>query len=85
MPRGSKRAEAKAERARSVLIETIAKISDLEPTLGGKWRRKMVDYYVGRLAELLLYQSGFDNPSKDAIEEVSVGIRSSLSSEPSVD
>lgn len=59
--------DAKAEKARQVLIDTIAKISDLEPTLGGKWQRNMVRYYQNRLAVLLLYQCGFRNPSQYAI------------------
>lgn len=78
MPRGSKRADAKAEKARQTLIETIAKIYDLEPTLGGKWRANMVTYYVNCLAELLLYQSGFRNPTQEALAEVANGIRSTL-------
>ena len=70
--------EAKAERARQTLIKTIASIDDLEPTLGGKWKVGMLDYYVRRLAELLLYQSGFKEPSQAGIEEMERGIRDSL-------
>lgn len=81
MPRGTKRAEAKAEKARQVLIGTIAKINDLEPTLGGKWIQGMVDYYTMRLAELLLYQSGFLHPSLAAIVAVQVSIRGLLETE----
>ncbi len=67
--------EAKAEKARESLIQTIAKIHNLEPTLGAKWRANMVTYYVDRLAELLLYQSGFSQPSKLAIRAMATQIR----------
>lgn len=70
--------EEKATKARQVLIETIAKIADLEPTLGGKWKRGMLDYYCGRLAELVLYQSGFVRPSLQAIEVIKRGIENTL-------
>lgn len=70
--------EEKAKRARDVLIETIAKIDDLEPTLGGKWKIAMVEYYSNRLAELLLYQAGFQDPSKAAVVAVRLGIDSVL-------
>ena len=60
--------EAKAERARQSLIQTIAAIEDLEPTLGGKWRKGMLNYYTNRLAELVLYQCGFRQPSINAIK-----------------
>ncbi len=78
MPRGNKRDEEKAKRARESLIETIAKINDLEPTLGGKWKTNMVAYYTNRLAELVLYQSGFRNPSQAAIAAIQAGIYESL-------
>lgn len=70
--------EAKAEKARQSLIETIAKIDDLDPILGGKWKRNMLTYYVNRLAELVVFQSGFSNPSSLAIETVASGIRDTL-------
>ncbi len=70
--------EAKAEKARQSLIKTIASIDDLEPTLGGKWKAGMLDYYVRRLAELLLYQSGFKRPSREGIEAMERGIRDTL-------
>ena len=70
--------EAKAEKARQSLIETIAAIDDLEPTLGGKWKRGMVAYYTNRLAELLLYQSGVSHPSKIAVEAGQAGLYASL-------
>lgn len=66
--------EAKAEKARQSLIQTIAAIDDLEPTLGGKWKTGMLTYYVSRLAELVLYQSGFKHPSEPAIEQMRVRI-----------
>lgn len=58
--------EEKQRRARESLIQTIAKIHDLEPTLGGKWRRNMEIYYIRRLAELVLYQLGFNDPTERA-------------------
>lgn len=67
--------EAKAEKARQSLIKTIASIDDLEPTLGGKWKVGMLDYYITRLAELVLYQSGFKHPSQSAIEAMGLRIR----------
>ena len=62
--------EERREKARNVLMATIAKIADLEPVLGGKWRSRMLDYYTHRLAELVLYQSGFEHPSSEALEAV---------------
>ena len=70
--------EEKAAKNVQSLIETIAKIDDLEPTLGGKWKSKMLDYYVGCLANLILYQSGFSNPSFEAKASVSSGIYATL-------
>lgn len=70
--------EAKAEKARKVLIKTIASIDNLEPTLGSTWKQGMVAYYTNRLAELLLYQSGFSHPSKIAVETVQAGLYASL-------
>lgn len=67
--------EAKAEKARQSLIKTIAEIDDLEPILGGKWKRGMLTYYVNRLAELVLYQSGFSDPSGPAIQAMARVIR----------
>lgn len=72
--------EAKAERARASLIKTIASIDDLEPTLGGKWKAGMLSYYVNRLAELLLYQSGFNTPSGLSIRAMADQIWSLLGS-----
>lgn len=74
--------EAKAERAREVLIKTIASIDDLEPTLGGKWKQGMLDYYCDRLAELVLFQSGFNHPSANAMYSVKLGIMASLGIKP---
>ena len=51
------------EKARQTLINTIAKIYDLEPTLGGKWRLGMLRYYSNTLAELMLTQMGIDDLS----------------------
>ena len=70
--------EEKAARARQTLIDTIAKIDDLEPTLGGKWKRNMLLYYYHRLAELVLYQCGFSHPSEVAVNCVASGIEASL-------
>lgn len=70
--------EEKQRRARESLIQTIAKINDLEPTLGGKWRANMVAYYVNRLAELVLYQSGFNTPTVQAVQVVELSIRNML-------
>tara|TARA_Y100000310_G_scaffold319672_1_gene375227 strand:+ start:598 stop:939 length:342 start_codon:yes stop_codon:yes gene_type:complete len=78
MPRETKRADEKAIKARESLITTIAKIHDLEPTLGGKWKTKMENYYISRLAGLILYQSGFSNPSPEAQAAIEIGIRRSL-------
>lgn len=66
--------EERREKARNVLVETIAKIADLEPVLGGKWRSGMLDYYSHRLAELVLYQSGFEHPSREAVEAIRIRI-----------
>ncbi len=60
--------ETKAERARQVLVDTILKLDDVEPVLGGKWKSRMIEYYVNRLAILLLYQSGFSSPSSLAVD-----------------
>ena len=51
------------EKARQTLINTIAKIYDLEPTLGGKWRQGMLRYYSNTLAELMLSQMGIEDLS----------------------
>ena len=59
-------------------METIAKIADVEPMLGGKWQTNMVAYYTRRLAELVLRQSGFNHPSEEAIVSVQHGIYDSL-------
>lgn len=72
--------EAKAEKARQSLIITITKIHDLEPTLGRKWREGMLDYYTIRLAELVLYQLGFTNPSALAVKTLSDEISAILES-----
>ena len=70
--------EERREKARNVLMETIAKIADLEPTLGGKWQKNMVSYYTRRLAELVLFQSGFNHPSEEAIVSTQRAIYDSL-------
>ena len=56
------------EKARKTLIETIAKIYDTDPTLGRKWQSGMVNYYIGRLAELLIQQSGIEESTPQLIE-----------------
>ena len=43
--------ELKEAKAREILIGTIAKIYDLEPALGGKWRLGMLRHYSNTLAE----------------------------------
>ena len=67
---GRKSNETKQAEARETLIQTIAKIQALEPTLGGKWQAKMVLYYRSRLAELVLRQCGFSAPSALAISNI---------------
>lgn len=70
--------EEKGARNIQALIETIAKINDLDPILGGKWKKKMVDYYVDCLSKLILYQAGFPNPTLAATTVVEAGIRVTL-------
>ncbi len=70
--------EARREKARNSLVETITKINDLEPTMGGKWKASMVRYYRHRLAELLLYQVGVVEYSPGVIKEVEDQIESIL-------
>lgn len=59
--------ETKNARARETIIQTIAKLYDSDPALGGKWREHMVLYYLGRLGELVLRNAGFENPAVYAI------------------
>lgn len=73
MPRRKKADREK--KARESLIKTIAKIHNLEPTLGAKWRENMLVYYVDRLAELLLHQSGFRVTTPYGIREMAAHIR----------
>lgn len=70
--------EQKQARARQSLIKTIAKIYDLEPTLGRNWRANMLSYYIDRLAELVLYQLGFENVAERAIQALADEIRDVL-------
>ena len=55
--------ELKEAKAREILIGTIAKIYDLEPTLGGKWRLGMLRHYSNTLAELIFAQMGVEDVS----------------------
>lgn len=73
--RDEARRAAMEERSREKLIVVIAKINDLEPTMGGKWRRNMLSFYIACLAELVLHQSGFVNPTKAAMEPIEAEIR----------
>ena len=70
--------EQKAAKNIQGLIETIAKINDLDPILGGKWKTKMLDYYINCLAKLILFQSGFSDPTREATASIDAGIRRSL-------
>jgi len=56
------------EKARRTLITTLCKISDLDPTLGGKWKRGMLRYYAERLAEVMLVEAGSKEPSPRDVE-----------------
>lgn len=56
------------EKARNTLIQTVAKIYETDPTLGRKWQAGMVNYYIGRLAELLIQQSGIEESTPELIE-----------------
>ena len=48
--------------AQAMLIGTLCKIDDLDPVLGGKWKRGMLKYYSERLAELVLFDAGVTEP-----------------------
>jgi len=77
----AKKKALKEREARGRLVATIAKISDLEPTMGGKWRESMLRYYYSRLAELMLYHQGIDYPSPTAIDNLSLHLRKALSND----
>jgi len=71
----------KEREARGRLVATIAKISDLQPTMGGKWRESMLRYYYSRLAELILYQQGIDYPVREAINHLAAHMREVLTAD----
>ena len=75
-----KRAVKQAE-ARLVLVRTIAKIQSLEPVQGGKWRVGMLRHYYDRLAELMLYQQGIDEPNILSIRILAERLRDALDAE----
>ena len=76
------KSKAQKEReARAVLVSTIAKIQDLEPTHGGKWREGMLNHYYDRLAELMLYQQGLDHPDRLSISSLALRLRDELGDE----
>ena len=75
-----KKAEKEA-RARLILVSTIAKIQDLDPVHGGKWRAGMLKHYYERLAELMLYQQGIDEPNSLSIKVLAERLREALDPE----
>jgi len=75
-----KKAEKEA-RAREILVSTIAKIQDLDPVHGGKWRKGMLRHYYERLAELMLYQQGIDEPNSLSIVVLAERLREALDPE----
>ena len=68
----------KQRRARSSLVQTIAKIQSLEPTHGGRWREGMLVHYYDRLAELMLFQEGLDEPTRLSISILAERLRDEL-------
>jgi len=64
----ARKSEAAHEKARWTLINTLCKISDLDPTLGGKWKRGMLRYYAERLAEVMLVEAGSKEPTARDVE-----------------
>ena len=76
-----KKAEKEA-RARAVIVSTIAKIQDLDRDQGGKWREGMLTHYYQRLAELMLYQQGIDEPNSLSIRILAERLRDALDAEP---
>jgi len=75
-----KKAEKEA-RARGILVSTIAKIQDLDPVHGGKWREGMLKHYFERLAELMLYQQGIDQPNSLSVRVLAQRLRDALDRE----
>ena len=75
-----KKAEKEA-RARAVIVSTIAKIQDLDMDQGGKWREGMLKHYYERLAELMLYQQGIDEPNSLSIRVLAERLRDALDPE----
>jgi hypothetical protein len=71
----------KEREARGQLVSTIAKIQSLEPVHGGKWREGMLKHYYEKLAELMLYQEGLDNPNQLNISSLALRLRESLGDE----
>jgi len=62
------RAEPEAqEKARRTLITTLCKINDLDPLLGGKWKRGMLRYYSERLAEFMIAEEGHGEYPPEAV------------------
>ena len=78
----AKKRSDKEARARAVLVSTIAKIQDLDPVHGGKWRAGMLKHYYDRLAELMLYQQGIDAPNELSIRVLAERLRDALDAEP---
>mgnify|MGYP003651052508 FL=1 len=68
----------KERRARDTLVSTIAKIQSLEPAHGGKWREGMLNYYYAKLAELMIYQQGIDQPNDESISFLALRLREEL-------
>ena len=62
------------EKARRTLITTLCKINDLDPVLGGKWKRGMLRYYAARLAELMLVEAGSKEPTTPDVVDMAVRI-----------
>ncbi len=77
----AKSKETKEREARETLVSTIAKIQDLEPTHGGKWREGMLRHYYEKLAELMIYQQGVDYPNQENISFLALRLRDALDHE----
>jgi hypothetical protein len=69
-----KKAEKEA-RARGIIVSTI------DPVHGGKWREGMLKHYFERLAELMLYQQGIDEPNSLSIRVLAGRLRDALDRE----
>ena len=77
----AKKRSDKEARARAVIVSTIAKIQDLDMDQGGKWREGMLKHYYERLAELMLYQQGIDEPNSLSIRVLAGRLRDALDPE----